>query len=133
MGKCYILLLNNKLYLSLFKTTLGLQQKNFKMSSARLARSTKSRLFIYICAVLAFGMIVYMFHGSQLQLDDNRKALAACNQQTESLSAQLQGKCWVFIGIYIHVHEILTFKLAVDFFVNGRSFLMIYIYLLQNI
>lgn len=61
------------------------------MSSARLARSTKSRLFIYICAVLAFGMIVYMFHGSQLQLDDNRKALATCNQQTESLSAQLQG------------------------------------------
>ncbi|XP_054273037.1 Golgi integral membrane protein 4-like isoform X2 [Macrosteles quadrilineatus] len=60
------------------------------MSSARLVRSTKSRLFIYICGVFAFGIVVYLFHGSQLQLDDNRKALAACNQQTESLSAQLQ-------------------------------------------
>lgn len=61
------------------------------MSSTRLARSTKSRLFVYICAVLAFGMVVYMFHGGQVQLDDSRKSLAACNQQTESLSAQLQG------------------------------------------
>ncbi|XP_046669818.1 Golgi integral membrane protein 4-like isoform X1 [Homalodisca vitripennis] len=60
------------------------------MTSARLVRSTKSRLFVYICAVLAFGMIVYMFHGSQLQLDDSRKSLASCNQQSESLSAQLQ-------------------------------------------
>lgn len=61
------------------------------MSSARLGRSTRSRLFIYVCAILAFGFVVYLFHGSQLQLDDNRKALASCNQQTESLSAQLQG------------------------------------------
>lgn len=61
------------------------------MSSARLVRSTKSRLFIYVTAIIAFGMVVYMFHSSQHQLDDKSKALASCNQQTESLSAQLQG------------------------------------------
>uniref|UniRef100_A0A1B6LLL7 Golgi integral membrane protein 4 n=1 Tax=Graphocephala atropunctata TaxID=36148 RepID=A0A1B6LLL7_9HEMI len=60
------------------------------MTSARLVRSTKSRLFVYLCAVLTFGLVVYMYHGTQIQLDDSRRSLSSCNQQTESLSAQLQ-------------------------------------------
>jgi hypothetical protein len=38
------------------------------------------------------GMAVYVFHGAQLQLDDARKVADKCQQQQESLSAQLQGK-----------------------------------------
>jgi len=40
--------------------------------------------------VVVVGMAVYVFHGAQLQLDDARKVADKCQQQQESLSAQLQ-------------------------------------------
>jgi hypothetical protein len=46
--------------------------------------------------VVVVGMAVYVFHGAQLQLDDARKVADKCEQQQESLSAQLQGKNFFF-------------------------------------
>lgn len=62
-----------------------------RMSGSRLVRGTRSRLFLYLAVVVVVGMAVYVFHGAQLQLDDARKAADKCQQQQESLSAQLQG------------------------------------------
>lgn len=67
------------------------------MSGSRLVRGTRSRLFLYVAVVVVVGMAVYVFHGAQLQLDDARKVADKCQQQQESLSAQLQGKnCFYF-------------------------------------
>lgn len=63
-----------------------------RMSGSRLVRGTRSRLFLYVAVVVVVGMAVYVFHGAQLQLDDARKVADKCQQQQESLSAQLQGK-----------------------------------------
>jgi len=60
------------------------------MSGSRLVRGTRSRLFLYVAVVVVVGMAVYVFHGAQLQLDDARKVADKCQQQQESLSAQLQ-------------------------------------------
>jgi Uncharacterized protein conserved in bacteria with the myosin-like domain len=60
------------------------------MSGSRLVRGTRSRLFVYLAVVAVVGLAVYIFHGAQLQLDDARKAADKCQQQQESLSAQLQ-------------------------------------------
>lgn len=60
------------------------------MSSARMVRGTKSRFILYICAALFLCGLTYLFHNSQTQLDEAKKATAACTQQQESLSAQLQ-------------------------------------------
>lgn len=60
------------------------------MSGSRLVRGTRSRLFLYLGVVAVVGLAVYVFHGAQLQLDDARKVADKCQQQQESLSAQLQ-------------------------------------------
>ncbi|KAJ9576603.1 hypothetical protein L9F63_025498, partial [Diploptera punctata] len=54
------------------------------------SRGNRSRLFMYLGIVALVGLAVYVFHGAQLQLDDARKAADKCQQQQESLSAQLQ-------------------------------------------
>jgi hypothetical protein len=61
------------------------------MSTARLGRGTKSKVFLYICCILVLGTVIYVFHGTQSQLEDVKKAASICSQQQESLSAQLQG------------------------------------------
>lgn len=60
------------------------------MSSTRLVRGTKSRFFLYVCAISAFLLLGYVIHGNQTQLEESKKATASCLQQQESLSAQLQ-------------------------------------------
>nr|CAD7430240.1 unnamed protein product [Timema monikensis] len=60
------------------------------MSSARFVRGTKSRFFLYIGAVSLIGLVVYLYHGTQVHLEDVRKTSEKCQQQQESLSAQLQ-------------------------------------------
>lgn len=62
------------------------------MSTSRLVRGTKSRFFLYVCAFAAFLLVIYVFHGSQKQIEESQKSAAMCLQQQESLSAQLQGK-----------------------------------------
>jgi hypothetical protein len=46
---------------------------------------------------------VYVFHGAQLQLDDARKVADKCQQQQESLSAQLQGKNNIYSILHMDV------------------------------
>jgi hypothetical protein len=53
--------------------------------------------------VVVVGMAVYVFHGAQLQLDDARKAADKCQQQQESLSAQLQGKNGHIYFIHVQI------------------------------
>lgn len=60
------------------------------MSSARLGRGTKSKVFLYIFCGVVLGTVIYVFHGTQSQLEDVKKAASICTQQQESLSAQLQ-------------------------------------------
>jgi hypothetical protein len=66
------------------------------MSGSRLVRLARIRLFLYLTVLVLVGMAVYVFHGAQLQLDDARKVADKCQQQQESLSAQLQGKYTFF-------------------------------------
>lgn len=67
------------------------------MSTARLGRGTKSKVFLYICCILVLGTVIYVFHGTQSQLEDVKKAASICSQQQESLSAQLQGIYYVVL------------------------------------
>jgi hypothetical protein len=62
--------------------------------------------------VVVVGMAVYVFHGAQLQLDDARKAADKCQQQQESLSAQLQGKDTVCYILYINYSWLPIFRLS---------------------
>nr|CAD7454195.1 unnamed protein product [Timema tahoe] len=67
-----------------------LEGQIFMMSSARFVRGTKSRFFLYIGAVSLIGLVVYLYHGTQVHLEEVRKTSEKCQQQQESLSAQLQ-------------------------------------------
>uniref|UniRef100_A0A1B6DB24 Golgi integral membrane protein 4 n=2 Tax=Clastoptera arizonana TaxID=38151 RepID=A0A1B6DB24_9HEMI len=60
------------------------------MSTSRLVRGTKSRFFLYVCAFTAFLLVIYVFHGSQQQIEESQKSAAMCLQQQETLTAQLQ-------------------------------------------
>ncbi|XP_046397506.1 Golgi integral membrane protein 4-like isoform X3 [Ischnura elegans] len=60
------------------------------MSAPRFARGSKSRIFLYVGTVLAFVVGVWVIHETQVQLSDSRNAAMKCQQQQESLSAQLQ-------------------------------------------
>ncbi|CAH0767444.1 unnamed protein product [Bemisia tabaci] len=60
------------------------------MSSARfVARGSKS-FFCYVCGLLILITVIYIFHGTQSQLDDAKATAAKCAKQHESLFAQLQ-------------------------------------------
>lgn len=61
------------------------------MNTARIGRVAKSKVFLYLCCILVLGTVIYVFHGTQSQLEDVKKAASICVQQQESLSAQLQG------------------------------------------
>lgn len=60
------------------------------MNTARIGRVAKSKVFLYLCCILVLGTVIYVFHGTQSQLEDVKKAASICVQQQESLSAQLQ-------------------------------------------
>ncbi|XP_067005853.2 Golgi integral membrane protein 4 isoform X2 [Anabrus simplex] len=57
------------------------------MSTPRFARGTKGRLFVYLGIVVFIGVVIYFF---QLQLQELQQKSDKCQQQQESLSAQLQ-------------------------------------------
>ncbi|KAG8224489.1 hypothetical protein J437_LFUL003212 [Ladona fulva] len=60
------------------------------MSAPRFARGSKSRIFLYVGTVFLFGVAVCIIHETQVQLNESRKTAEKCQQQQESLSAQLQ-------------------------------------------
>lgn len=61
------------------------------MSSSRLVRGAKTRMFAIVCLICVLGAVVFVFHGTQSKLAEVQKLVNSCNQQQESLSAQLQG------------------------------------------
>jgi hypothetical protein len=55
-----------------------------------VARGGKSRLIGFICMVLVFSSLLYMFHETQVELSSVRNSASSCTHQLESLSSQLQ-------------------------------------------
>lgn len=47
-------------------------------------------MFAIVCLICVLGAVVFVFHGTQTKLSEVQKLVNSCNQQQESLSAQLQ-------------------------------------------
>jgi membrane-anchored glycerophosphoryl diester phosphodiesterase (GDPDase) len=67
------------------------QYFSMKMTTPRISRGAKSRVFLYIGAVIFVGITVIIIHETQTRVEDIRKSSEKCQQQQESLAAQLQG------------------------------------------
>lgn len=61
------------------------------MTSSRIVRGTKGRIFVIICGLLAIAGVVALYNNTRLQLEDVQKSNELCHQQQENLSTQLQG------------------------------------------
>lgn len=62
------------------------------MTAPRIARAGRSRIVIGLGILIITIGCVAIFHSSQQQLDELRHLELRCEQQQESLNAQLQGK-----------------------------------------
>ncbi|XP_059469090.1 Golgi integral membrane protein 4-like isoform X1 [Neocloeon triangulifer] len=60
------------------------------MNTPRIGRGSKGRVFLYIGVVMIVGITVVIIHETQSRMDDMRKTSEKCQQQQESLAAQLQ-------------------------------------------
>uniref|UniRef100_A0A0A9Y7Z8 Golgi integral membrane protein 4 n=1 Tax=Lygus hesperus TaxID=30085 RepID=A0A0A9Y7Z8_LYGHE len=60
------------------------------MSSSRLVRGAKTRMFAFVCLISVLGAVLYVFHGTQNRLAEVQSQATQCNQQKESFNAQLQ-------------------------------------------
>ncbi|RZC34952.1 Golgi integral membrane protein 4, partial [Asbolus verrucosus] len=60
------------------------------MTTSRIVRGTKARIFLYICAILIITGIIACYNNTLSQLEDARKSSEICHQQEENLSTQLQ-------------------------------------------
>ncbi|KAF7267922.1 uncharacterized protein LOC143202605 [Rhynchophorus ferrugineus] len=60
------------------------------MSSSRVIRSTKAKIFVYVCAILIITGLIACYNNTLSQLDDVKKISDICHQQHENLSTQLQ-------------------------------------------
>ncbi|RZF32159.1 hypothetical protein LSTR_LSTR004022 [Laodelphax striatellus] len=60
------------------------------MSSARMVRSAKTRFLLSALLAFVFVALTYLYHNSQSKVDELKKHVATCDQQQESLAAQLQ-------------------------------------------
>ncbi|KAL1491497.1 hypothetical protein ABEB36_012086 [Hypothenemus hampei] len=59
-------------------------------SGTRAIRSPKTKLFLYICAVLVITGLIACYNSTLTQLEEVKKSQAVCGQQQENLSMQLQ-------------------------------------------
>ncbi|XP_015366722.1 PREDICTED: Golgi integral membrane protein 4-like [Diuraphis noxia] len=55
-----------------------------------VARGGKTRLIGFVCMVLVFSAVLYVFHETQVELDGVRNSASSCTHQLESISSQLQ-------------------------------------------
>lgn len=80
------------------------------MTTSRVIRGTRAKIFLYICAILIITGIIACYNNTLSQLEDVRRAQENCRQHVENLSTQLQGiilqvfwKCininQIFLGI----------------------------------
>jgi hypothetical protein len=75
-----------------FRTNYFVQYFSAKMTAPRISRGTKNRVFLYIGVVIFVGITVVIIHETQTRMDSMQKISDKCQQQQESLAAQLQGK-----------------------------------------
>ncbi|XP_066261068.1 Golgi integral membrane protein 4-like [Euwallacea similis] len=59
-------------------------------SSTRVIRGPKTKLFLYLCAVIVIVGLIACYNSSLSQLEEASKANVLCHQQQENLSTQLQ-------------------------------------------
>lgn len=60
------------------------------MTTSRIVRGTKGRVFVYIIGVILITAVIACYNNTLSQLEDVRKAKEVCNQENENLSTQLQ-------------------------------------------
>ncbi|KAF4529693.1 hypothetical protein B566_EDAN010779 [Ephemera danica] len=60
------------------------------MTTPRFARGTKSRIFLYLGIAVFIFIALCAFHETQSRMDEVKKSAEKCQQQQESLAAQLQ-------------------------------------------
>lgn len=71
------------------------------MTSSRIVRGTKGRIFIYVVAVILITGVIACYNNTLTQLDDVKKSNDLCHQESENLSTQLQSK-------YKKIHNLIT-------------------------
>ena len=62
------------------------------MTSSRLVRGTKGRLFACLGVLTLFAGVIFLYHSTRVELDEVRNSLSKCHQEQDSLAAQVQGK-----------------------------------------
>ena len=60
------------------------------MTSSRLVRGTKGRLFACLGVLTLFAGVVFLYHSTRVELDVARNSLSKCHQEQDSLAAQVQ-------------------------------------------
>ncbi|KAJ8944506.1 hypothetical protein NQ318_011764 [Aromia moschata] len=60
------------------------------MTTSRVIRGTRAKIFLYVCAVLILTGIIACYNNTLSQLDEVRRSNRICHQQEENLSTQLQ-------------------------------------------
>lgn len=61
------------------------------MTTSRVIRGTRAKIFLYICGILIITGIIACYNNTLSQLDETRKSYENCRQHEENLSTQLQG------------------------------------------
>lgn len=61
------------------------------MTSSRIVRGTKGRIFLYVCIIFIITGIIACYNSTRLQLEDVEKSYEQCRQEQENLSTQLRG------------------------------------------
>lgn len=62
------------------------------MTTSRVIRGTRAKVFLYVCAILIIVGIIACYNNTLSQLEEVKKSNDICHQQEENLSTQLQGK-----------------------------------------
>lgn len=60
------------------------------MSTRMVSRGGKTRFYGFLCMVLVFLVVLYVFRETQVELDSARESASSCSHQLESISSQLQ-------------------------------------------
>lgn len=79
-------------------TSAGCCEKDCRMmTSSRLVRGTKGRLFACLGVLTLFAAVIFLYHSTRVELDEVRNSLSKCHQEQDSLAAQVQGKHHSFV------------------------------------
>lgn len=62
------------------------------MTTPRVIRGTRAKIFLYVCGILIITGIIACYNNTLSQLDETRKLNENCRQREENLSTQLQGR-----------------------------------------